>query len=61
MVDRPKKREGEFLRERAARLRAISVSMPPDVKKQLAEVAAELERRAAKFDNHSPSPDRKSA
>jgi hypothetical protein len=61
MVDRPKKRESEFLRERAARLRAISASMPPDVKKQLAEVAAELERRAAKFDDHSPSHDRKSA
>jgi hypothetical protein len=58
MVDRPKNREGEFLRERAARLRAISAAMPRDVKKQLAEVAAELERRAAKFNDHSPRPDR---
>jgi hypothetical protein len=46
-----------FCDERAARLREIGASMPPTIEKQLAEVAAELERRAAKFDDQTPSPD----
>jgi hypothetical protein len=49
MVDRPTTEEAEFLRERAATLLNIASTMPPSVAAQLMEVAAQLEKRAAKF------------
>jgi hypothetical protein len=58
MTDRPKNREAEFLRARAAKLREIGASMPSSIQRQLAEVALELERRAIKFDNHTNGPGR---
>ena len=54
MVDRPKDREAEFLRERAAKLREIAADMPPDTRRQLIEVAEQLQRRADKFEGNSP-------
>jgi hypothetical protein len=55
MTDRPNEREAEFLRERAARLRRVAADMPADVKRQLLEVAEQLDRRADKFE-FGPTP-----
>lgn len=51
MTDRPKERESEFLRERAAKLREIAAEMPAHIKRPLLDVADQLERRANKFED----------
>jgi hypothetical protein len=49
-VDNPSERESEFLRERAATLRDMAAEMPPSVARQLLDIAAQLEMRAAKLE-----------
>ncbi len=51
MIERSPEREAEYLRERAARLRALaSTAMPASIQDQLREVAADLERRADRLE-----------
>lgn len=47
MVDHSLTGDAEFLRERAAKLREIATQMPPTIRDQLLDVAAQLEVRAS--------------
>jgi hypothetical protein len=50
MAERSPDRETDFLRERAATLRAVAAEMPPSVARQLLDIAVQLEMRAAKLE-----------
>ena len=51
IAERSPEREAEYLRERAARLRALASSaMPASIQDQLRDVADDLERRAEKLE-----------
>jgi hypothetical protein len=55
MTERPPEQEAQFLRERAASLRNLAQSaMPASIGSQLLEVAASLERRAARLEQSLP-------
>jgi hypothetical protein len=49
MADHSPEREIDFLQDRAQTLRAMAGQMPPSVARQLLEIAAELDVRAAKL------------
>lgn len=52
MVEPSPEREAEYLRERAARLKALASSaMPASIQDQLLDVAADLERRAERLES----------
>jgi hypothetical protein len=50
LAERSPDRETDFLRDRAATLRAMAAEMPPSVARQLLDIAAQLEVRAAKLE-----------
>ncbi len=55
-VERSPRREAEYLRERAARLRALATNaMPASIQDQLRDVAADLERRAERLETDAPT------
>ncbi len=57
MAERPPEQEPSFLRERAAQLREMAAkAIPPSIAGQLLEVAADLDRRAAKLELASSPP-----
>jgi hypothetical protein len=58
MPERPPQQEPAFLRERAASLRVMAAkAMPPSIAGQLLDVAAELDKRAARLEGLSRSDD----
>jgi hypothetical protein len=51
MGERSPDRETDFLRDRAATLRAMAGEMPSSVARQLLDIAVQLEMRAAKLEH----------